>query len=155
MYQIWEILEDLDGHPEDREIKIKLKDGTILDIDGIQFRNACIGGDDIIYVKELDPIRKEHEKRVEMFLEFCDQILNVCDKTYHKLKRVFDDDFDNYDILTIENEIAKSCDDWFRWLKLDIKYEPGCGSEDELYFKINVLKKWLDQKEIPKEVPVF
>ena len=91
----------------------------------------------------------------EIFVEFCNNILDVCNKTYKQLDHMFDGDFDPMDILHIENEIAKSCDDWFRWLKLDIKYEPGCGTEEELYFKIGILESWLERKEIPKEVPVF
>ena len=157
VYNVSEILEDLEGHEgiADREIKIKLADGSVREIAGFEFRNACIGGDDIIYLCEEDPIRKEYFKRVKMFVEFCNDILDVCNKTYKQLDYMFDGDFDPMDILHIENEIAKSCDDWFRWLKLDIKYEPGCGTEEELYFKIGVLESWLERKEIPKEVPVF
>lgn len=154
-YRVGELLDDLDGHDYCREVKIKLANGEVKNIEGVNFINGCIGGDDIIYLCEVDPIRKKHYKRVEMFVNFCNEIMDVCKKTYKKLDCTFDGDFDNCDILDIENEIAKSCDEWFRWLKLDIKYEPGCGSEDELYFKIGVLEKWLKREEIPKEVPVY
>ena len=154
-YTVAECLDDLDGHNLDRIIKIKLCNGEVKTIDGVEFLNSCIGGDDIIYLKELDPIRAEYERRVEMFIDFCEKIISVCEKTYEDLDKEFNGDFDNCDILDIENEIAKSCDDWFRWLKLDIKYEPGCGSVDELFFKIEVLNKWLKGSEIPKEVPTF
>lgn len=154
-YRVGELLDDLDGHDFCEEVKVKLANGEIVDLLGVQYVNACIGGDDIVYLCEADPIRKKYLKRVSMFVDFCNEILDVCNETYKKLDREFDGDFDNCDIIDIEDQIARSCDDWFKWLKLDIKYEPGCGTEDELYFKIEVLEKWLKKQEIPKEVPVF
>jgi hypothetical protein len=154
-YTVGELLDDLDGHDYDTEVKIKLPSGESKEISGAYFINACIGGDNIFYLCEEDPIRREYAKRVSMFIDFCENILDICQQTYYKLDSEFDGDFDNCDILNIQNEIAKSCDDWFKWLKLDIKHEPGCGSEEELFFKIRVLKKWLERKEIPKEVPFY
>lgn len=154
-YNVGFALDDLDGHEHDRIIKIKLADGTVKDIDGIQFLNACIGGDDIIYITELDPIRSDYEESVQVFIDFVEEILEKCNKHYHIGEQKLKDNFDCCFILDIQNEIAKECDNWFKWLKLDIKYEPGCGSEDEVYFKINILKTWLKGGKIPKEVPTF
>lgn len=150
VYNVSEILEDLDGHEGigDREIKIKLADGSVREIAGFEFRNACIGGDDIIYIKEENPLKMKYEKDIRIFLSFARRILKVCQEEYDKQSG--NDDFDPAEIFDIENEIAKQADFYIRRCKLEkevIKrlgfFEPGTGSEYEASDKLEVLEKFI------------
>lgn len=151
VYDVSVILEELKGHEgaPDREIKIKLDDGTVREIDGFQFKNACIGGDDIIYIKEISPLKREWKKPIESFLEFGDKIMNVCELEYDK--HCDDEDYDTMDILHIENEIAKLADFYITRCNLQEKvkeewgyYEPGAGDTDEVFAKLRVLRNFVN-----------
>lgn len=148
-YNVGFCLDDLNGHPSDRVIKIKLSNGETRDIDGLQFANACIGGDDIIYIKEIDPLKEAWGRGIEDFVQFAEKIMKVCSDEYHRMS-LEDDDYDPCDILHIENEIAKTADFYIKKCNLqkyvkDIVgyYEPGAGDTDEVYAKIRVLKDYM------------
>ena len=150
VYNVSELLEDLDGHEgiADRQIKIKLSDGSVKEIAGFEFRNACIGGDDIIYIKEENPLKVKYGEDIRRFVSFAEKILDVCVTEYGKW--INDDDFDSAEILDIENEIAIQSDFYIRKCKLEeevIKevgfYEPGTGGDEEVFSKIKVLKRFI------------
>ena len=151
MFTVNDMLYDLDGHDGDYEMKIKLDDGTIKEIEGIQFRNIIANGDDILYIRELSPLRERFQKEIKIFLEYIEATirnLNVIEKGCLKNNEDFEGEF----IYEIKNSIAKNCDSYFKDLKLDIKYDVGCGSDKELEIKLGVLKSWLNRDKIPKDI---
>lgn len=152
MYEVNDLLDALAKHELDREVKIKLADGSIHEINGLQFLHSCIGGDDILYITERDPLREKYEGMVEAFLDFADTIITKCDAYYYYLNRNFEKDYDPTVIYSLQNELGVECDTWFKTLKLDIKYESGIESEEELSDKLYVLRCWLKGKDIPKDI---
>ena len=152
MYEVIDLLDDLDGHDANTEIQIQLADGTKKKVAGVCFINSCIGGDNIIYITEKNPLREKYEERVEAFIDFADIIIKECDAYYHYLNKNFEEDYDPSIIFHLQNELGKECDTWFKTLKLDIKYEVGVGSEEELSDKLYVLRCWLKGKDIPKDI---
>ena len=150
-YDVSEILEDLKGHEgvPDRQIKIKLNDGTIKEIEGIQFLNACIGGDDVIYIKEMNPLIRDWGEGIKDFVNFANKIMSVCEK--ESFEHIDDDDYDSGDVIHIENEIAKLADFYIKKCNLQEKvkeewgyYEVGAGETDEVYAKLKVLKHFIN-----------
>lgn len=150
MFTVNDMLYDLDGHNGEHEIKIKLDDGTIKEIDGIQFRNIIANGDDILYIRELSPIRARFQKEIKNFVEYMEPIienLNIIEGLSRS-----NEDFDGDFIYEIKNTIARNCDSYFAKLQLDIRYDIGCGSNRELEIKLDVLKTWLNRGKIPKDI---
>ena len=152
-YNIGNLVFDLDGHEHesDRKIKIKLADGTIKEIEGFEFRNACIGGDDIIYIKELNPMKEAWGKGITDFVRLADKLMEICENEYEAITLNDDDDADPCDILHMENEIAKIADFYIQKCNLEKYveerygyYEPGAGDTDEVYAKIGVLKNFMN-----------
>lgn len=151
MFTVNDMLYDLDGHNGEHEIKIKLDDGTIKEIDGIQFRNIIADGDDVLYIKELTPLRKRFQKEIEIFLDNIEGViknLKIIDNACTKNNANFDSDF-IYEIMVC---IARTCDWYFKALQLDIRYDIGCGSDKELKIKLDVLRTWLNRGKIPKDI---
>lgn len=151
VYNVAEILEDLDGHELDTVIKIKLNDGTIKEISGFQFINGCIGGDNIIYIKEENPLKKKWGKGIKNFLKLAGKVMTVCEEEYHRITEEEGDDADPCDILDIMNEVAKLADFYIDKCNLKEKvkeeygfYEHGAGDTDEIYAKINVLQIFMN-----------
>lgn len=151
VYNVAEILDDLDGHELDTVIKIKLNDGTIKEIAGFQFINGCIGGDNIIYIKERNILKENWGRSINHFLRLADRIMNVCEEEYEKVTDEDGDDSDPCDILDMMNQIAKTAD--FYIDKCNLKenvekeygyYEIGAGDPDEIYAKIRVLKNFMN-----------
>ena len=151
MFTVDDMLYDLDGHDGSYEMKIKLDDGTIKEIEGIQFRNIIANGDDILYIRESSPLRKKFQKEITIFVEYIEAAirnLNIIEKGCLKNNEDFDSEF----ICEIKNVIARNCDLYFKELKLDIEYDIGCGSDKELEIKLGVLKSWLNRDKIPKDI---
>lgn len=150
MFTVNDMLYDLDGHNGEHEIKIKLDDGTIKEIEGIQFKNIIANGDDILYIRELSPIRARFQKEIKIFLEYIEptiENLNIIEG-FSRNNEDFDGDF----IYEIKNTIARNCDLYFTKLELDIEYDIGCGSDKELEVKLDVLRTWLNRGKIPKDI---
>lgn len=151
VYNIRELLEDIDGHENtpNRQIKIKLADGTIKDIDGFEFYNVIVGGDDVIYIKEANPLKEEWRDDIKQFIIFSEKIMKVCEEEYERVS--VDEDYDTSDILDIENEIAKLSDFYIKKCHLEKEvekrygcdYNVGAGDTDEVYAKINTLKAFI------------
>lgn len=138
VYNVLEMLEDLDGHELDTVIKIKLNDGTIKEIAGFQFINGCIGGDDIIYIKEENLWDKYHN---EVGVTICNmkEIIKL-------LKRVVEHKYVNDPDWALECiiRVAEECDYWLNKLNIEHDFEPLTGPEYEVIDKIELLSKWLN-----------
>lgn len=151
VYNVSEMLEDLDGHELDTVIKIKLNDGTIKEIAGFQFINGCIGGDNIIYIKEENQLKQSWGKGITNFLRLADKIMVICEEEYQRELKEEGDDADPCDILDIMNGVAKIADFYIDKCNLGEKvkeeygfYEHGAGDTDEVYAKIYVLKNFMN-----------
>lgn len=147
MYTVDELLYDLDGHDGNHEVKIKLNDGTVKDIAGINFINIIVGGDDVLYITEADLIRDKYLKEVEAFYCTMKELISNLDELNAKCINA-NPDFDNDFILDMKYTIATTCDSYFKALNLDIKYEEGCGSDEELHDKLNILNNWIKRKKL-------
>jgi len=137
-YEVQDILKALDGHESDRIIKIKLADGTTLPVAGIEFRNACIGGDDILYVKELDPLWIQYHKEVKSVAYHLHSVAKELDCAI-KSKALDDTDW----ALSSMIFVAQECDYWLDKLKIKHEFEPGTGPDNEIFDKIKLLEKWV------------
>ena len=145
-----DMLDWLEGHDWDREIKIKLHDGSIKEVEGVQFRNVCVGGDDIIYIVEKNPLREKYRQSISELVEFVEQVFEVCEHEDAKGKKRYGDDFDNYHILGAYFYLCREMDFYIEKCNLQKKieerfgrYDPGCGETDEAYTKLEVLKDFI------------
>lgn len=137
-YKVKDMLDTLNGHESDKIMKIKLADGTVLPIAGIQFRNACIGGDDILYVRELDPLWVEYHEEVEAVaynLHSVARELNCAIRS-----RVLTDTDWALDGMI---RVAQECDYWLDKLNIKHNFEPLTGPDNEIFDKIELLNKWV------------
>lgn len=140
----------LDGYENDIVVKIKLCDGTTKDIAGFSFRNACIGGDNIIYIEEVNPLKIKYGSEIEELTVFAEQIFEVCEKEEIKGNRKYRDEFDNSYILGVIIEICKEMDYYIRKCKLEniVRerigfFESGCGSHEEALMKLDILRDFV------------
>ena len=141
MYTVSDILDDLSGHESqpDREIKIKLKDGTTLDIAGFQFINSCIGGNDTIYICEGDELWNKYGDEVISFILNGYKIAKACDEIIEDRSYEITD-FALDCIMTV----AAEADHWLERLGIEHDMQPRTGPDKEIFDKLKLLKKWYD-----------
>jgi len=151
MYEVNDLVDALKGHDPNRVMKIKLANGSTHEINGLQFVSKFLGGDGILYITEKNPLRGKYEKKVEAFIIFAEAIIKECNIYHHYLNTNLKK-YDTFTVLRLQNELGVECDIWFDRLKLDIKYKSGAESEAELSDKLDVLKCWLQEKDIPKDI---
>lgn len=137
-YTVDEMLEDLNGHPKDRIIKVQLEDGTVKDIEGISFVNIIVGGDDIIYIKTRNEMWDKHHKEVKATIE---NGYNVAEALR---SAIYNDDIkDNDWALEAIALVANEIDFWLNKLKIKHNMENGTGPDFEIFDKIKLLDEWV------------
>lgn len=136
-YTVLECINDLDGHELDREIKIKLANGEIRKIDGMQFINACIGGDDVIYIVEDNELYNE----LKTHIGYIEQIVKTCNVVINKSKHI-DEDWTRETLIVLAREI----DFWLDEFNIKHNYGPLTGPGNEIVYKIEILKKYLNKR---------
>lgn len=137
-YEVNDMLEALEGHESDRAIKIKLADGSIKQIAGLEFRNACIGGDDVIYVTEVDPLYLQYGDEVQELIKHLYNVAKTCSNAI-KSNALGDTDW----ALDAIMRVAEECDYWLMCLKIKHDFEPLTGADEEIFDKIELLEKWV------------
>ena len=137
-YEVRDVLKALDNHDKDRIVKIKLADGSVKQIGGLEFRSSSIGGDDIIYVTEVDPL---YVKYGEQVLELVKHLYNVAKTCTNAINSNILDDTE-WAIDAIIN-VAKECDYWLKELKIEHDFDPLTGPDEEIFDKIELLEKWV------------
>ena len=145
-----DMLDLLEGHDWDREIKLKLHDGSIKEIEGFNFRNTCVGGDAIIYIVERNPLRIKYEEEIGELIDFVANIFELCETENHRGYAKYRDDWDGDYIKTVMIGLCKEMDFYIKECKLEKYvekqlgyYEEGCGGEDEAFIKLNVLQSFI------------
>lgn len=145
-----DMLDLLEGHDWDREIKLKLHDGRIKEIEGFKFRNACVGGDDIIYIVEKNPLREKYGEEIRELTDFTESILKFCEAENLKGLAKYGDNWDGDYIKTIMIGLCNEMDFYIKKCKLERYvekklgyYEEGCGCDDEAYIKLDVLQSFI------------
>lgn len=149
-FNVSDMLDLLDGHDQDREIKIKLCDGTTKNIAGFCFRNACIGGDDIIYIEEENPLKVKYGEEIYDLVIFIESIFDLCRDEQVRLEKKYKDDCDDAYVKTVMIGLCQEMDWYIKKCKLEKKviekigfFEPRCGSDDEAYIKLEVLRDFI------------
>ena len=138
-YTVSECLDDLDGHELDRVIRIKLANGDVKIVDGIQFLNASIGGDDIIYIKELDPLWVKYHNEVLYFVKKAQVLSEYLISIIECGDKYEDTDFALDMIITLAREV----DHWLNVLKIEHDFEILTGPDNEIVDKLKLLDDWV------------
>ena len=145
-----DMMDCLEGHDFDREIKIKLHDGSVKEVEGVSFINACVGGDDIIYIVERNPLRVKYEEEIRELTDFVEKVFKLCETETLKGFAKHGDDWDDDYIKTVMIGLCKEMDFYIKKCKLEKYvekqvgyYEEGCGGEDEAFIKLNVLQSFI------------
>lgn len=139
-FTVFDMLDDLDGHCEDHKMMIKLSDGSIHQIAGIEFRNACIGGDDILYIKEVDPLWKKYGEEVSALVN---HLYKIIDPIFNMLDDIKIDDTSWIgDMLLI---IDQRCEEWLDELNIQHEYKQPFedSTYNSMFEKIEELDKWV------------
>lgn len=148
MYTVSELLCDLEGHESEpkREIKIKLKDGTVKNIEGINYRSIYADGDEIIYITERDDIWEDNKKELEIFLKIARNTtvgLNACTiLNYEGYFTYPHNEFAENILMEIESEAIY-------WLeKLNIEYMDIVADSirARVWDKIKLLAQWYNDR---------